>query len=534
MVEDSGASVLVTTGACAGARDLVPPALRTLRLDDPATRADLDARSATSLGDGDRNAPLQPDHLAYLVYTSGSTGRPKAAAVTHRSAGNLLDWYVDELGLSARDRGLLVSAIAFDLTQKNVFAPLLVGASLSLPPGGPQDPKTLVDAIRDDAITWVNGTPSAAYPLLEHAARTGHGALAGLRWLVLGGEPIRSAEVARWLASDACRGRLMNSYGPTECADISVAWTAPDAGALDAGPAPIGTPVRNVCAYLLDAALEPVPDGVAGELWVAGIGVARGYHRRAGLTAERFVPCPFGAPGARMYRTGDLARRRADGEIEYLGRVDAQVKIRGHRIEPGEVEAAILEAFGDRIAQAAVVPRTVAGDARLVAYVVAAPGATLPDAATLRAGLAQRLSEPMLPSAFVPLPALPLSPNGKLDRRALPDPAGLGRDAPLRPPRDDAEARLCALFASVTGTAEVGIDDDFFAIGGHSLLAMRACALLTESLGRDVPIALLFANPTPERLAPALAALAGDAASGAAPALRAGMGRGRARTRPTP
>src|SRR5207253_11514261 len=325
--------------------------------------------------------------------------------------------------------------------------------------------------------------------------RTGGGALPG--------------ELARNLTA---HGRtLTNLYGPTETTIWSaVMAVAPDELGDDAEGPPIGRPIWNTQTYVLDGGLEPVPAGVVGELYIAGVGLARGYLNRASLTAERFVADPNGSAGARMYRTGDLARWRSEGVLEFLGRADAQVKLRGFRIEPGEIEAALTAQVG--VSQAAVIARPDgAGGQRLIGYVVAAAGAAL-DTAALRSALSRQLPDYMVPQALVVLERLPLTPNGKLDRRALPEPE-LGSPHSHRAPRTPQEAILCALFAEVLGVERVGVDDNFFERGGHSLLATRLISRIRATLNVEVAIRSLFEAPSVEALAQRLAsgALAGRA-----------------------
>ncbi|MGA4378330.1 amino acid adenylation domain-containing protein, partial [Ralstonia nicotianae] len=431
---------------------------------------------------------LEPHHLAYVIYTSGSTGRPKGVMVEHRGLSNLLDWYLEDLGLCSDDTVLLVSSYSFDLTQKNILGPLLAGGRLHL--AGPFVPDALVAQIRREGITHINLSPSAFHALIDAAGAEG---LGGLRRVVLGGEPIQPA---RLQALPEPRPRFINSYGPTECSDV-VAWHTLDAE-LDryrAASVPLGRSVRNVRLYVLDAHRQPVPTGVAGEIYVGGAGVGRGYRNLPELTGACFLADPFHGEGqARMYKTGDLGRWLANGSLEYLGRSDDQVKLRGFRVELGEIGASLARCDGVR--EAAVLAREEApGEQRLVAYYVAEPGAAV-EASALRRHMQAQLPEHMVPAAYVRLGHLPLTPNGKLDRRALPAPAA---DAYARrryvAPQGDVETMLAELWQDLLGVERVGRHDDFFELGGHSLLAMSLMARMDE-LGLSADVRVLFTQPT--------------------------------------
>ncbi|TWG06838.1 amino acid adenylation domain-containing protein [Streptomyces brevispora] len=495
--------------------------VRTVVLDDPATADEIVARPRHALTDADRTAPLRPEHLAYVIFTSGSTGTPKGVGVPHSGIVNRLLWTQDRYGLGADDRVLQKTPFGFDVSVWEFFWPLLTGSGLVVAkPGGHRDPAYLAETIVAHGVSTVHFVPSMLDAFLQDpaAART-----AGvLRRILCSGEALRGATAD--LAAEMTGATVHNLYGPTEASVDVTHWDC----VPGEGPTPIGRPVRNTRLYVLDGALRPVPPGVVGELHLAGVQLARGYLGRAALTAERFVADPFvgtsdgspdsapggperssvgGSPaggaarqGARMYRTGDLVRWREDGALEYLGRTDDQVKIRGLRMELGEVEAVLAAAPG--AAHARVV---VTGDGeRLVAYVVPADPANPPTAPALRERAAAALPAYMVPSAFVTLGELPLTANGKLDRRALPAPE-FGAPAGGREASTATERALCAAFAEVLGLARVGVDDSFFDLGGHSLTATRLVNRVRAALGSDLGIRSVFAAPTPAALATLLA-----------------------------
>ncbi|MER7463216.1 amino acid adenylation domain-containing protein [Streptomyces sp. NPDC097981] len=445
----------------------------------------LTALSQAEPDDSDPESGCDPRRLAYVMYTSGSTGRPKGVGVTHRDVAALAlapCWHE-----GGHERVLLHSPTAFDASTYELWVPLLGGGRIVVAPPGRLDLDLLEAAVAEHGVTGLWLTAG----LFRLVAEERPGLLAGLREVWTGGDVVPPAAVARMLA--ACPGlAVVNGYGPTETTTFA-AHHRVRALPETATTVPIGRPMANMRAYVLDAGLQPVPPGVAGELYLAGAGVARGYLARPGLTAERFTADPYGPAGATMYRTGDLARWRAEGLLEFVGRADDQVKLRGFRIEPGEVEAALAACPG--VAQAAVVAREdQPGDRRLVAYLVPeSEGAVEPGELSRRLG--RELPEYMVPSAFVTLDRLPLTVNGKLDRAALPAPgydaAGSGRG-----PRTPQEQLLCALFAEILGRDRVRIDDSFFDLGGHSLLAARLVSRVRETLGVPVGLRTLFEAPT--------------------------------------
>ncbi|WP_336116562.1 amino acid adenylation domain-containing protein [Streptomyces sp. PTD9-10] len=423
-------------------------------------------------------------HAAYAIYTSGSTGRPKGVVIEHGALSNLLTGMRDRFSLSPDDRLLAVATVAFDIAALELFLPLLTGARVVL--AGKDtitQPSALLDLVQRAGITLMQATPALWQVLVTHAPDC----LTGLR-VITSGEALPTA-LAHTLCEHAAE--VTNLYGPTEATIYSTAARLePDTAGM---PPSIGGPVANARILILDRTLRPVPPGVTGDLWIAGHGLARGYHGQPGMTAERFVADPFGPPGTRMYRSGDLARWTGTGEVEYLGRSDHQIKLRGFRIEPAEIERTLTG--HPAVRQATVIAREDNPDDRqLVAYLVPEPGGAVPPAEQLRTLVAERLPQYMVPAAFVVLAELPLTPNGKLDRLALPRPEFDG-DA-YQAPRTPREAVLCGLFAEVLGVERVGVDDDFFALGGHSLLATRLVARVRAELGVEVPIRILFTAPT--------------------------------------
>ncbi|WP_158071990.1 non-ribosomal peptide synthetase, partial [Kitasatospora sp. CB01950] len=483
-----------------------PAGLPVLVLDDPAVTAELAALDASEVTDADRTAPTAPGHPAYLIYTSGSTGRPKGVVVSHQGLASLRLTQVERFAFDQDSRVLQFAAVGFDGAAFEVLMALGNGGCLVL--GTAQDllpGPALVELVARHRVTHLIAPPAALTALDPET-------LPSVTTLGAVGEALSGELSAAWSTGR----RFVNGYGPTETT-VAAAISAP----LTPGARPdIGTPVVNTRVYVLDDALNPMPPGVAGEVYVAGPGLARGYMRRPDLTAERFVACPF-EPGARMYRTGDRAKWTADGRLVFVGRADEQVKIRGFRIEPGEVRAVVVG--HPDITQAAVVVREdVQGDKRLIAYVVTAerdPAGDTALADAVRRHAAERLPQFMVPSAVVVLDALPVTVNGKLDRAALPAPAhGSGAGAG-REPADEWEAFLCEAFAKVLGLPAVGVDDDFFVLGGHSLLVTQLAGQVRAGLGVELPIRVLFESPTAAGAAAWLSSRSGKQKK-ARPALR--------------
>jgi amino acid adenylation domain-containing protein len=481
MLADARVPVLLTQDGIADRLPATDAVLLRLDTDWPLIAAHSDTAPA-SVGD--------PGNLAYVIYTSGSTGRPKGVMNAHRGIVNRIQWMQRAYRLTAADRVMQKTPFGFDVSVWEFFWPLAFGARLVIArPGGHQDPDYLAGLIERSGVTIVHFVPSMLQAFLETADLKRCGSL---RDTLCSGEALTAETANRFLG--ALSSRLHNLYGPTEAAVDVSAWPCRLEPA--ATQVPIGRPISNIALYVLDHRLDPVPVGVAGELYIGGIGVARGYLGRRGLTAERFVPDPF-VPGARLYRTGDLARWSASGELDYLGRIDHQVKIRGFRIELGEIEAAL--ASHPEVEQAAVVVRDDTGDRRLIAY-LAARGEERPDTDELRRHLRRTLPDYMVPAGFVLLDRLPLTANGKLDRNALPAPDRHGAGDSIAP-RTATEHALAAIWRDVLKLDRVGVNDNFFALGGDSLLATRVVARVQQELLVAVPLRAMFETMTLGELA---------------------------------
>ncbi|MBW8875034.1 MAG: amino acid adenylation domain-containing protein, partial [Acidobacteria bacterium] len=497
MLEDSGARVLLTQSRLL---DRLPAhACRVLCIDGETEVEPAAAGPAASVGS------VGPEHLAYLLYTSGSTGRPKGVQVSHGALSNVLASMRREPGLSERDLLLAVTSLSFDIAAVELFLPLMVGARVLIATAEETaDGALLLARLAGSGATAMQATPATWRMLLAG----GWSEAGALRLAMAGGEAL-SGDLAALLLRRA--GEVWNLYGPTETAIWSAVFrvAAPSATSATSATVPIGRPIANTGLHVLEPTFEPSPAGVPGELFIGGSGVARGYAGRPDLTAERFLPDPWGgAPGARLYRTGDLARRRGDGVIEFLGRTDHQVKVRGFRIEPGEIEAALCHHPGVDVA--VVVPRG-AGVQVLVAYVVPAAGGTAPAGAELREHLRRSLPEHMIPAVFLPLAALPLTPNRKVDRNALPDPGTAVRPEESRTaPRTPTEELVAGVWAEVVRAERIGVGESFFELGGHSLLATQVVSRLRQAFGVELPVRALFEAPTVEALARRIDAATGQ------------------------
>jgi amino acid adenylation domain-containing protein/non-ribosomal peptide synthase protein (TIGR01720 family) len=491
--------ILKAGGAYVPIDPAYPEERRRFMLNDLGAAIVLDEAQVREVDGPDTAPPRAIDrrNLAYMIYTSGSTGQPKGALNTHGGIANRLLWMQDAFGLTAADAVLQKTPFSFDVSVWEFFWPLIAGARLIVArPGGHADAEYLAETIDTCGITTIHFVPSILQAFLDTPSL---GRCSSLRRVIASGEALTPDHVRTF--HDRLRAELHNLYGPTEAA-VDVTWWPTTAG--DAGSTiPIGRPIANTRIYILDRRGRAVPAGVPGELHIGGVQVGRGYLNRPALTAEKFIADPFSDDsGSRLYRTGDLARFADDGRIEYLGRIDHQVKIRGVRIELGEIEALLRSQ--PEVRDALVVARGEGGDRDLVAYLVANPGSVMPEPKVLRDRLRTRLPEPMVPSFVVTLDSLPLLPNGKINRHALPDPrAGLRGSPPVeqRGAQSDAVRRIAEVWREVLGVEQVGLDENFFDLGGHSLKMMRVHGRLQQLFGGGVSLVDLFEHPTVRAIA---------------------------------
>ena len=497
MLEDSGAEWLLSE---ADLRSRLPEMTgQILCLDDESVRREVAAQPATAPETG-----IDGDHLAYVIYTSGSTGQPKGVLIPHRRVARLLAACDDWFSFDHRDCWTFFHSHAFDFSVWEIWGALATGGRLVVVPYWvSRSPEAFYDLLREQKVTVLNQTPSAFRQLVDVARRSPHQDLA-LREVIFGGEALDLTTLQPWFQRFGDHTpRLVNMYGITETT-VHVTYrplVAADAGT--SGRSPVGRAIPDLTLHIVDRHGQVQPVGVAGEMWVGGAGSARGYLGRPALTAERFIPDPFsGEPGARLYRSGDLARYLPDGDIDFLGRIDHQVKIRGFRIELGEIEACLQGLEG--VAEAAVLVQTILNEPQLVGYWVPSKAAETEEElsnANLRLALGQRLPDYMIPAFYVMLETLPLTANGKLDRRALPLPEMEDATAEYVAPSSATEIALAEIWAQTLGLEQVGVHDDFFALGGHSLLATQITARLRQKLAIEVPLRLLFEAPTVSGLA---------------------------------
>ncbi|WMW51536.1 non-ribosomal peptide synthetase DhbF [Bacillus subtilis] len=499
MLKDAQPAFIMTNTKAA---NHIPPVenVPKIVLDDPELAEKLNTYPAENPKNKDRTQPLSPLNTAYVIYTSGSTGVPKGVMIPHQNVTRLFAATEHWFRFSSDDIWTMFHSYAFDFSVWEIWGPLLHGGRLVIVPHHvSRSPEAFLRLLVKEGVTVLNQTPSAFYQFMQaEREQPDLGQALSLRYVIFGGEALELSRLEDWYnRHPENRPQLINMYGITETT-VHVSYIELDRSmaALRANSL-IGCGIPDLGVYVLDERLQPVPPGVAGELYVSGAGLARGYLGRPGLTSERFIADPFGPPGTRMYRTGDVARLRTDGSLDYVGRADHQVKIRGFRIELGEIEAALVQ--HPQLEDAAVIVREdQPGDKRLAAYVI--PSEETFDTAELRRYAAERLPDYMVPAAFVTMKELPLTPNGKLDRKALPAP-DFAAAVTGRGPRTPQEEILCDLFMEVLHLPRVGIDDRFFDLGGHSLLAVQLMSRIREALGVELSIGNLFEAPTVAGLA---------------------------------
>ncbi|NQX42958.1 amino acid adenylation domain-containing protein [Pedobacter steynii] len=431
----------------------------------------------------------------YLICTSGSTGVPKGAVCNHMGFNNLLDWYVEELSLTALDKTLIVSSLGFDLTQKNLFAAALTGAELHLIDDEFYNPGAILEAIGARKITWINCTPSTFYPILELDAPNGFRNLHSLRYVVLGGESINMNLLSEWYNGAGCHTRLLNTYGPTECTDVTNYYLVPKLADYTDFVLPIGKPIPNVTSLILNPERSLIPAGAKGEICIGGIALGNGYLNDPEKTKEKFIPHPYIA-AEKLYCTGDLGRLLPDGNLEFLGRIDNQVKIRGYRIELGEIESHLMNMKNIREAAVVVVENEHIGKC-LLAYVIVDGDLNVKQVKNHLTGL---LPDFMVPADFVKMDKFPVSANGKVDKNALPDPGtvDLTESTVYLAPNTEVERHLIRIWEEILGKENIGIRDDFFDLGGHSLKISRLMGRINKEFEIRIGPKELFGHPVLE------------------------------------
>ncbi|MBL9171199.1 MAG: non-ribosomal peptide synthetase [Verrucomicrobiales bacterium] len=490
MISGSRLRLLLTSPALAG-RFSSRPDLELMTLNES------DAAFASECSDNPTPGST-PDDLIYVIFTSGSTGAPKGAAVYHRGFTNLIHWFVSEFNFDSRDHVLLVSSLSFDLTQKNLYAPLIRGGTLHLYPPGPYDISLLGRLIARHGITYINCTPSAFYPLIEPFTEETANRLSSLRVVCLGGEPISIPRLRTWITHPKSRAEVANTYGPTECTDICGFYRLTRDNLDRYDFVPLGRPIYNAQIAILDPELRPCPIGTPGELCIGGTGIGAGYVNDTTLTQQRFIANPLPEiEGSLIYRSGDQARWLPDGVIEFLGRLDHQVKVRGYRVELREIENALQ--LHPSVREPVVVAcrrQENEGAQSLAAYVTLKDGASA-DSASLKQFLRDRLPDYMVPSTLSVLDSFPLSPNGKVDRRALAERAApdASPSAPV-PNGGNLEGQIAALWREILSRSDVRHDISFFDVDGDSIRLAQLHTRLQALVGREFPLTQLFAATT--------------------------------------
>lgn len=488
MMEDVDLRVLLTT------HDML-----TVLPENKVKKICLDSDWSQIAGENGDNLPAMASvkNLCYVIFTSGSTGKAKAAAVFHGGWTNLMHWFVTEFNVTFADKVLVISSFSFDITQRSIAMPLIVGAQLHLLASKHYDPALILQTISTQGITRMNCAPSTFYPLVENSKDASK--LRSLRTLFLGGEAISASRIREWAESRECSTEVANVYGAAECSDVSTFYVLKNYGKYVETSVPIGKPIFNTQVYLLDESLNPVAFGLPGEICIAGDGVGYGYINDSTLTEQKFVANPFSVgTSTRLYRTGDLGKFSSDGNLEFIGRVDHQVKLRGFRIDLGDIESNLRQ--HKEVKEAVALSKNFSDqDQRLVAFVVPRHhgGSRDQTGSQLRSFLKERLPEYMVPNDVVMIEEMPLNPNGKIDRNVLLEMniLGLGTKAGPEEPRTPDESDLATIFANVLKLERVGIIDNFFDLGGHSYLVTETLGRVADHFHVSLSIFDFLANP---------------------------------------